>query len=67
MEESTLLRELADNWMLLVMFTLFIGAILWPFRPGSRKDHEESANIPFLYEDNPAPDHSEAKGEEAAR
>lgn len=52
MEETSLLREMAEHWMLLTMFTLFIGAILWPFRPGSRKDHDEAANIPFAHDDN---------------
>ncbi|MEM9474332.1 MAG: cbb3-type cytochrome c oxidase subunit 3 [Pseudomonadota bacterium] len=66
MQESSLLRELADNWMLLAMFTLFIGAVLWPFRPGSRKDHDEAANIPFAHDDKPADDPvSDAHGKEA--
>ncbi|MEL6642960.1 MAG: cbb3-type cytochrome c oxidase subunit 3 [Pseudomonadota bacterium] len=66
MEASSLLRELADNWMLVAMFTLFLGCILWAFRPGSRKAHEESANVPFLHDDKPADDPvSDANGKEA--
>jgi cytochrome c oxidase cbb3-type subunit 4 len=51
----TVLRELADSWVLLLMFMFFAGTALWVFRPGSRKTHLETANIPFLHEDQPAP------------
>ncbi len=53
MESSSFLSEVADNWMLLAMFTLFVGAILWAFRPGSRAVHKETANIPFRNDDFP--------------
>lgn len=53
MESSSFLREVADNWMLVAMFTLFISAILWAFRPGSREVHKETADIPFRNEDFP--------------
>ena len=53
METYTLMREFADSWFLLVMTAFFIGAILWAFRPGSRKTHEDAANIPFR-NDEPA-------------
>lgn len=51
----TVLRELADSWVLLLMFMFFTGTALWVFRPGSRKTHLETAKIPFLHEDQPAP------------
>ena len=53
MTESNLLRELADNWMLVSMFSLFVGAILWAFRPGSRAVHQETSSIPFRNDDYP--------------
>ena len=60
METTSILTELADNRMLVAMFTLFVGAILWAFRPGSKAVHEETANIPFRNEDFPARDISKA-------
>lgn len=53
MEDTSLLAQMADNWMLVAMFTLFICAILWALRPGSRAVHDDSANIPFRNEDHP--------------
>ena len=53
MDTYSLLREIADSWVLLALFTFFIGAVLWAFRPGSREVHRDSANIPFQYEDAP--------------
>lgn len=55
MDTYTLLRQIADSWFLLAMFAFFIGAVLWAFRPGSRAVHKDTANIPFRYEDAPAP------------
>ena len=59
----TITRAFADSWALLVMFAMFIGIILFAFRPGSNKVHADIANIPFLHEDRPAPD----SGEEASK
>ena len=53
MEIMTLLSEMADNWMLLAMFTLFVGAILWALRPGARDVHQETSTIPFRNEAHP--------------
>lgn len=55
MATYTFLREFADSWMLLLLFAVFVGIILWVFRPGSRAEHRDSADIPFRYEDAPAP------------
>ncbi|AML51319.1 MULTISPECIES: CcoQ/FixQ family Cbb3-type cytochrome c oxidase assembly chaperone [Falsihalocynthiibacter] len=52
----TFLRQLADSWVLLLMFAFFLGVFLWVFRPGSKKIYKETANIPFEHEDHPAPD-----------
>ncbi|MFV2053949.1 cbb3-type cytochrome c oxidase subunit 3 [Aliiroseovarius sp. YM-037] len=56
MDLYTLLREFADSWMLLFLFCFFIGCVIWAFRPGSRKTHQDTANIPFRHEDKPASD-----------
>ena len=59
METYTLLREFADSWMLLFLFTFFMGVVLWVFRPGSRAEHRDSANIPFRNADKPAAQETE--------
>ena len=41
------LRHFADSWGLLALFLFFIGAILFVFRPGSRKRAEDAKKIPF--------------------
>ncbi|MBL1405242.1 MAG: CcoQ/FixQ family Cbb3-type cytochrome c oxidase assembly chaperone [Hyphomicrobiales bacterium] len=45
--DYTLFRELADSWGLVYLFVLFVGAILFTFRPGSKKIAEEVSRIPF--------------------
>lgn len=54
MQTHEFLRQLADNWFLLAMFTLFVGAVAYAFRPGSRKGHNEAATSIFRNEDRPA-------------
>ncbi len=49
-----ILREFADSWAMLLIFALFIGVVVWAFRPGARKTHEDTANIPFRHDDKPA-------------
>ncbi len=49
-----ILREFADSWAMLALFLVFIGAVVFAFRPGSRKVHEDIANIPFRHDDKPA-------------
>jgi len=56
MENTSLLTQLAENWMLVTMFTLFVGAILWALRPGTREVHNDTANIPFRNEEFPDAD-----------
>ncbi|WP_375255484.1 cbb3-type cytochrome oxidase subunit 3 [Yoonia sp.] len=59
MENTSLLTQMADNWLLLWLFTMFVVAVLWAFRPGSRAVHEETANIPFRNEDQPGSSETE--------
>ncbi|MFM2357071.1 MAG: hypothetical protein RLZZ528_2807 [Pseudomonadota bacterium] len=47
-------REFADSWALLALFALFIGVVIWAFRPGSKELHRDTAGIPFRHEDRPA-------------
>ena len=56
METYSLLREIADSWVLLIMFVFFLLVVLWAFRPGSNATHRDTADIPFRYEDKPACD-----------
>ena len=50
METYSWMRQFADSWMLLAMTLFFLGVILWAFRPGSRKTHQDTSNIPFRNE-----------------
>ena len=56
MNTYEVLREFAASWAMLALFVFFIGVVFWAFRPGSRKMHEDIANIPFRHEDRPAGD-----------
>jgi len=56
METYSLLREIADSWVLLALFVFFVGMVIWVmFRPGSSKTYRDVANIPFRHDDKPAP------------
>lgn len=61
MELYTLLRQFADSWMLLLLFTFFIGIVVWVFRPSASKEYQDTANIPFRHADAPAPDKGDDK------
>ena len=56
MDLYSILREIADSWGLLALTLIFLGVVAWAFRPGSRKLHNDIANIPFRHEDKPAQD-----------
>ena len=45
--EYSLLREFADSWGLLYLVILFVGVIVFCFRPGSKERAEDIAQIPF--------------------
>ncbi len=46
------LRQLADTWGLAVMVVVFLGLIIWPFRPGARKHNDDAANVIFKDDDH---------------
>ncbi|SEN64404.1 cytochrome c oxidase cbb3-type subunit 4 [Gemmobacter aquatilis] len=56
MDTYSFLRHFADSWMLILMTALFVGVVLYAFRPGSRKVQEEAATSIFRNEKRPAPD-----------
>ena len=56
MDTYSFLRELADSWALLVLFIFFVGTWAWAFRPGSRRLHDDAANVVFRHDDGPADD-----------
>ncbi len=67
METYSILREFADSWALLVMFTFFVACILWAFRPGARKSQSDVANVIFRNEISPAEDTRVPNQKEAAQ
>lgn len=56
MDTYTILRQFADSWALLAMTLMFLGIVVWAFRPGSRAIHADTAGIPFRHEHAPAGD-----------
>lgn len=61
MDKYSILREIADSWVLLALVIFFIGVVIWAFRPGSRKVHKDTAEIPFRHDERPAASGEEAK------
>ena len=55
MQTYSFLREFADSWMLLALTLVFIGVVIWAFRPGSRKAHDDAATSIFRNDTRPAP------------
>ncbi|MEM9778926.1 MAG: cbb3-type cytochrome c oxidase subunit 3 [Pseudomonadota bacterium] len=47
MDTYSILREIADSWGLLALTLIFLGVIVWAFRPGSRALHADIAEIPL--------------------
>ncbi|MDO8882752.1 MAG: cbb3-type cytochrome c oxidase subunit 3 [Pseudotabrizicola sp.] len=54
METYSFLRQFADSWALLSLFLIFLGVVVWAFRPGSSKVHDEVANSIFRNDKKPA-------------
>lgn len=50
METYSILREIADSWVLLAMFCFFVSVILWAFRPGSTAIYKSVSEIPLRKE-----------------
>ena len=56
MDRYSFLRQLADSWVLLVLFLVFLGVVLFVWRPGSRRLHRDAAESIFRNEKRPAPE-----------
>jgi len=54
MDTYSLLREIADSWVMLGIFSFFICASVWAFLPSQTKAREDASMIPFRNEKNPA-------------
>jgi cytochrome c oxidase cbb3-type subunit 4 len=52
---TQLWNEIVANRTLVWLFTFFVLFVGFALRPGSRKVHNDSANIPFRNDDRPAP------------
>ncbi len=50
--DYTAFREFADSWGLLYLLAMFIGIIIFIFRPGSKEIAEEIAKIPLQEDDH---------------
>ncbi len=53
MDLYSFLRQLADSWALLALVGVFIGVILFVWRPGSRRIHRDAAESIFRNERRP--------------
>ncbi len=53
METYSILRQFADSWGLLAMVLFFVDVVLYVLRPGAKKLHDDSAQIPFRNDDRP--------------
>lgn len=56
METYSALRSFADSWGMLAMLAVFVGIVIWVFRPGSRRTYEDTARSIFRNEDKPEDD-----------
>ena len=61
MDTYSLLRQIADSWVLLAMFGFFLAVVLWAFRPGSTAVHDQVSNIP-LRNDTAIPEDKTSSG-----
>mgnify|MGYP000530699614 CR=1 FL=1 len=61
MDKYSILREFADSWFLILMTLFFLGTVVWAFRPGSRKEHNDTANVVFRNETTADNDHPQAE------
>lgn len=50
MDTYSILRQIADSWVLLAMFAFFGGAVIWAFLPSQRDARTDASEIPFRNE-----------------
>ncbi len=64
MDTYSWLRQFADSWVLLALTVFFIGVVVWVFRPGSRRIHDDAAQAPFRHEKPARPEDAEDRERE---
>ncbi|WP_439140957.1 cbb3-type cytochrome c oxidase subunit 3 [Planktotalea sp.] len=47
MDTYSLLREIADSWVLLAMFCFFVGVGIWAFLPSQNAARVDASMIPL--------------------
>jgi len=67
MDDPTLWQQIVANKTLVWLFTAFIVFVGFALRPGTRKIHRDSADIPFRHEDRPGPDSAADATQKEAR
>ena len=55
MDIYTQMRAFADSWALLALTLVFLGVIIWVFRPGARRSQQDAAESIFRNEKRPLP------------
>lgn len=50
MDTYSLMREIADSWVLLAMFGFFVAAAIWAFLPSQNSARTDAQMIPFRNE-----------------
>ena len=53
------LRTFADSWGLLFLVIVFVSVVIYTFRPGSKKEADEIAQIPLKDDKSPDGDDKE--------
>ncbi|MEH6831136.1 cbb3-type cytochrome c oxidase subunit 3 [Sulfitobacter sp.] len=47
MDTYSLLRQIADSWVMLGIFSFFVGACIWAFLPSQAGAREDASMIPL--------------------
>lgn len=58
------LRGLSGSLGTIFLVVSFLGFILYALRPGSKRVHADSADIPFRHDDRPARDDAGQEGQQ---
>lgn len=53
MDTYSLLRQFADSWVLLAMFTFFIAVAIWAFLPSQSAARRDASLIPLRNDTHP--------------
>ena len=65
METYSLLREIADSWVLLAMFLFFVGVAVWAFLPSQNAAREDASMIPMRNDAETTPRGADIRKSEA--